>query len=157
MLRLLFIDVRHVHSYYTPKLYSRNVRWGPKDGRGQYCVSVVLPEVWGQWMMYDVHWPLGHLCIWWCALGRCVSNGSQWWTPWLDLAIRPAGGQFDSTHFDVIQNGLSDWRGHLCEGYEGASGAFKIDHDMWSISIESTLFHMWTEAMLHFNRKLNTP
>ena len=44
--------------------------------------------------------------------------------------IAHQGSQFDSTHFDVIQNGLSDWRGHLCEGYEGASGAFKIDHDM---------------------------
>ena len=100
----------------TPKLFSRNVRWGPKDGRGQYCVSVVLPEVLGAsggCMMSTGPWGT----VWWCAQGRCVSDGSQWWTPWLDWGISPAGGQSESTHFDVSQNGLSDWGRHLYQGY----------------------------------------
>ena len=77
----------------------------------------VLPEVWGQWLMYGAHWPLGHCVSDGVPWGRCVSDGCQWWTPWLALAISPSGGQFDSTHFGVSQNGLSDWRRHLCEGY----------------------------------------
>ena len=110
----LLTSGKYTRYYMAPKLYSRNVRWGPQDGSGPYCVGVCV--AWGVGPVVDV-WsttgPLRALCIWWCALGWCVSDGCQWWTPWLALAISPSGGQFDSTHFDVSQNGVSDWRRHL--------------------------------------------